>query len=80
MWDGVVDELGRCQELGPIIGVVGAKDPKIGFYFLIGSFSLAIGLRVISGGKTDIVLEDPSQFSGEGGGELRTTIRDKSVV
>jgi hypothetical protein len=30
MRDGVVDELGRCQELGPIMGVVGTKDPKIG--------------------------------------------------
>jgi hypothetical protein len=80
MWDGVVDKLGRCQELGPIMGVVGTKDPKIGLYFLIGSFGLAVSLRVISGGKTDIIMEDSSKFSGESRSKLWATIRDKRIV
>jgi hypothetical protein len=65
MWNGVMDELSRRQELGPIMGVVGTKDPKIGFYFLIGSFGLTVGLRMISGRKTDIIMEDSGKFSGE---------------
>jgi hypothetical protein len=80
MWDGIVDELGRCQELGPIMGVVGTKDPKIGLYFLIGSFGLTVGLRVISGGKTDIIMEDSSEFSGESRSELWAPIGDKRIV
>jgi hypothetical protein len=80
MRNGVVDELGRSQELGPIMGVVGTKDPKIGFYFLIGSFGLAVGLRVISGGEMDIIMEDSSKLSGESRSKLWATIRDKRIM
>jgi hypothetical protein len=62
------------------MGVVGAKDPKIGLHFLIGSFRLAVGLGVICGGKSDIVMEDSGEFSGECRGKLWAAIRDKRIV
>jgi hypothetical protein len=62
------------------MGVVGAKDPKVGLHFLIGSFRLAIGLGVIRGGKTDIVVEYSGEFSGECRGKLWATIRDECIM
>jgi hypothetical protein len=58
-----MDKLSRRQELGPIMGFVGTKDPKIGFYFLIGSFGLTVGLRMVGGRKADIIVEDSGEFS-----------------
>jgi hypothetical protein len=62
------------------MGVVGTKDPKIGLHFLIGSVHLAVGLGVICGGKTDIIVEDLGKFSGKCRGKLWAAIRDKRIV
>jgi hypothetical protein len=62
------------------MGIIGTKDPKIGLHFLIGSFRLTVSLVVICGGKTDIIVEDSSEFSGKCRGKLWTTIRDKRIV
>jgi hypothetical protein len=62
------------------MGIVGTKDPEIGFYLLIGSFRLAVGLGVICDGKANIVLEDSGEFSGKHGSKLWTAIRDKRVM
>jgi hypothetical protein len=80
MWDGVMDKFSRRQELGPIMGFVGTEDLKIGFYFLIGSFSLTVSLRMISGREADIIVEDSGEFSSESRGKLWTAIRDEHIV
>ena len=59
-------ELGRGKELHPFSWVIGAEDAKIGLEFLIGSFSLSVGLRVIGGGESYVVVEETCQLSCEG--------------
>ena len=66
MGNGFVLELSGGKELGPLVWVVCTEDPEVSFNFLIGSFSLPIGLGMVSGGKADIVFEDSSKFLGEG--------------
>ena len=68
------------EELYPFGWVVGTKDAKICFKFLIGLLGLTIHLRVISSGEAYIVLEETSKFFGKGRSELRATVRDESVV
>ena len=51
-------ELGRGKELHPFSWVIGAEDMEIGFEFLIGSFSLSVGLRVIGGGESYVIVEE----------------------
>ena len=51
-------ELGRGKELHPFGWVIGAEDVEIGLEFLIGSFSLSVGLRVIGGGESYVVVEE----------------------
>ena len=53
---------------------MGAEDPKIGFNFLIGSFSLSICLGVVGGGETDVVLKDMGKFSSKGRGKLWASV------
>ena len=66
MWGGVMLEFSSGKEFQPASGVVGAKDPKIGFDLLIGSFSLSIGLWTVGSGEFDIVFEELSEFSSQG--------------
>ena len=68
------------KELGPLVGITGAEDTKVGFDFLIGSFGLSISLRVVRSRESDIVFEDSSQFFGKRRGELGSPVRDESVV
>ena len=51
-------KLSSGKEVRPFLRVVGAEDAKICFNLLIGSFCLSICLRVICGGKFDIVVEE----------------------
>jgi hypothetical protein len=53
MGNGVVKELGRREKLRPFVGIIGTEDPKVGLYLLIGSFRLAISLRMIRGETTN---------------------------
>ena len=48
------------EKLRPFSWVIGAEDAKIGFEFLIGSFSLSVGLRVVGGGESYVVVEETS--------------------
>ena len=80
MWNRVVLELGGSKELGPLVWVVYAEDPEVGFNFLIGSFSLSVSLGVIGSRQADVVFKDSSEFSGEGRCELWATIRDEGIV
>ena len=65
MRNGVVQELGRGKELGPSVRVISTEDTEISFYFLISSFGLSIGLRMIGGGEADIVFKDSGEFLSE---------------
>ena len=47
---------------------------------MVDPFRFAVGLRVIGGGKGDVVVKEASEFPCEGGGELGTPIRDDSFV
>ena len=58
MWGRVVVEFGRGEERYPFSQVIGAEDVEIGLEFLIGSFSLSIGLRVVGGGESYVVVEE----------------------
>ena len=58
MRGGVVLKFGCREEIKPGSRVVGAKDTEICFDFLVGTFGLSVGLRVICGGEFDIVLEE----------------------
>lgn len=62
------------------MGIIGVKDVKISFYFLIGSFGLSVSLRMIGSGKTNIVFEESDELSSKGRSELRTLVRDNEVV
>ena len=45
--------------------VVGTEDVEIGFEFLIGSFGLSVGLRVVGGGEFDIIFQEMGEFPCE---------------
>ena len=73
-------ELSERKELGPLMGVIGAEDTEIGFDFLVGPFCLSVSLRMVCGGKSDIIFEDSGKFSGECRSKLRSPVRDKSIM
>ena len=51
-------EFGGGKELHPFSWVIGAKDVEISFEFLIGSFSLSVGLRVVCSGESYVIVEE----------------------
>ena len=51
-------EFGRGEELHPFSWVIGAEDAEIGLELLIGSFGLSIGLRMVGGGESYVVVEE----------------------
>ena len=53
-------KLSSGKEVRPFPRVIGTEDAKVSLNFLISSFRLSIGLRVISGGEFDVVLEEAS--------------------
>ena len=57
-----------------------AKDPKVCFQFLVDTFRFTISLRVVGGGKGEVVLKESGEFPSKGRCELRASIRDKFVV
>ena len=58
VWGRVMVEFSRGEELHPFSWVIGAEDVEIGLEFLIGSFSLSIGLRMIGSGESYVVVEE----------------------
>ena len=50
-------KLGRGKELHPFSWVIGAEDAEVGFEFLIGWFRLSVGLRVVGGRASYVVVE-----------------------
>ena len=51
-------EFGGGEELHPFSWVIGAEDAEIGLKFLIGSFSLSIGLRMVDSGESYVIIEE----------------------
>ena len=58
MWGRVMVEFSGGKELHPFSRVIGAEDVEISLEFLIGSFSLSVGLRVVGGGESYVVVEE----------------------
>ena len=58
VWSGVMVEFCGGEELCPFSRVIGAEYAEISFEFLIGSFGLSVGLRVVGGGESYIVVEE----------------------
>ena len=73
-------EFRKRKELGPLMGVTGAEDTKVGFDFLIGSFGLSISLRMVCSGESNVIFEDSGKFFGERRGELGSSVRNESIV
>ena len=73
-------EFCESKEFGPLMGIAGAEDTEVGFDFLIGSFGLSISLRVVCGGESNVVFEDSGELLGKRRGELRSSVRNESVV
>ena len=73
-------KFGGRKELGPLMWVIGTEDVEIGFDFLIGSFGLSIGLRMVSSRKSNVIFEDPGKFLGECRSKLLSSVRDESIV
>ena len=70
----VVGEFGEGDVLSPRSWVRAAEDLKIGFYFLVHTFSLPISLRVVGSGEGKFITKEFAQFLGEGGGKLWSSI------
>ena len=47
---------------------------------MVDTFGFSIGLRVIGGGKGEIIIENPSKFSSKCGGELWASVRYDLVI
>ena len=51
-------EFSGGEELHPFSQVIGAEDAEISLEFLIGSFSLSVGLRMIGSGESYVIIEE----------------------
>ena len=58
MWGRVMVKFGGGKELHPFSWVIGAEDAEISLEFLIGSLGLSVGLRVVGGGESYVVVEE----------------------
>ena len=73
-------KLSGRKEVHPFPGVVGTEDAKVCFNLLIASLGLSIHLRVICGGKFDIIVEELSQFSSKGRCKLWAFLRYQGIM
>ena len=80
MGSRVVSEFHHGKKIRTFFGFVGGEQPQISFQLLIYSFGFPICLGVIGSGEGDIILKEASEFSGEGQGELWSSIRDNLRV
>ena len=76
----VVGELRMGDFIGPGTRVGSVEDLKVHFNFLVDMFCLAIRLRVVGGGKGEVIVQEFSKLLSKGGGKLWTAIRDDLVV
>ena len=76
----VVGELCMGDLISPRTGVGPTENSKVCVNLLVDMFSFSIGLRVISSGEGEVVVEKLVKFFGKGRGKLWTMIRDDFVV
>jgi hypothetical protein len=70
----VVGELGCRHELIPVVMFVARGNTDELFELLVDTFSLTVGLQMVSGGGSGFNTDEAPQFTSELGNELRTTI------
>ena len=75
----VMCEFGVGNRFQSGCGIIAAEHAKVGFYLLIYSFCFAVGLRMVSGREGEVIVQEFSEFASEGGGELRSLVRDDFV-
>ena len=73
-------KLSGGEEVSPSPQIVGTKDAEISFNLLVGSFGLPICLGMVCGGELDVILEEASQFSGEGRCKLWSSVGYQRVM
>ena len=73
-------KLSGGKEVCPFLQVVGTEDAEISFNLLVGSLGLSVRLGVIHGGEFDVILEEASQFPGEGRCELWASVGYQGVM
>ena len=66
----VVGKFHMRDFVGPGIQVGSIEDPKVHLNLLVDMFCFTIRLRVIGGKEGEIIIEEFSEFFGEGGGKL----------
>ena len=77
----VVDEFNIGDSIiSPRSGIVFTQDLKVCFDFLVYLFHFSVRLGVISSGEEKVIFQEFSEFSSEGGYELRTLIKDDFVI
>ena len=69
-----MSEFGVGDVICPRSGIVSAEDLKVYFYFLVYPFGFSVRLRVVGGGEGQIILQESSKFSSQGGCKLGTTV------
>ena len=75
-----MSELCVGDVIGPGSGVIPTEDLKVCFDFLVHPFGFPVRFGVVGGGKGKVIFQEFSQFSGKGGCELGSTVRDDFVV
>ena len=73
-------KLSGRKEIRPFPQVVGTKDAEVSFNLLIGLLGLSICLGVVCSREFDVVLEEVSQFSGEGRCKLWSSVGYQRVM
>ena len=76
----IVSKFGMGDVIGPRSGVVPAEDPKVCFNFLVYPFGSSVSLGMVGSGEGEVILQEFSKFSSEGGCKLRALVRDDFVV
>ena len=75
-----MSEFGMGDVISPGSRVISTEDLEVGFDFLVYSFGFSIQLGMISGGEGQVVFQEVSEFSSEGGGKLGSLVGDDFVV
>jgi hypothetical protein len=72
----VVRKLSCWQELIPAVLFVAHEDTDELFELLVDVFGLAVGLQMVSSGRSRFDTDEAPQFASELGNELWTTVRN----
>ena len=70
----IVGELRQGEECVPVVLSFSDEDPQVLLQFLVDSFHLTVGLRVVSGRRCGLNSQQSVQLFHEGGDELRSAV------